>query len=87
MPARVLAPKDKAAVEGTVGKLTSAIIAKLRDRKFFSLSSINEEVKILLEAYNHMVFQKKDGSRYSVYTEEELYYMQPLPRIAYEFAS
>ena len=34
LPARVLAPRDKAAVEGSVGNLTSHIIARLRNRKF-----------------------------------------------------
>ena len=31
LPARVLAPRDKAAVEGSVGNLTSHIIARLRN--------------------------------------------------------
>ena len=37
LPARVLAPRDKAAVEGSVGNLTSHIIARLRNRKFFDI--------------------------------------------------
>ena len=87
LPARVLAPKDKAAVEGMVGKLTTQIIAKLRDRKFFSLSELNAAVRTQLEAFNKREFQKKDGSRYSVYTEEELPFMNPLPRFPYEYAT
>lgn len=42
MPARVLAPKDKAAVEGSVGQITTHIIAKLRNRKFFTLAEMND---------------------------------------------
>ena len=64
LPTRVLAPKDKAAVEGSVGKLTTHIIAKLRDRKFFSLSELNSSVRKLLDAFNRRGFQKKEGSRY-----------------------
>ena len=87
LPARVLAPKDKAAVEGTVGQLTSRIIAKLRDDRYFSLYELNQAVFRELKAFNARPFQKKEGSRYSVYTEEELPFMQPLPAFPYEFAS
>lgn len=86
MPARVLSPKDKAAVEGSVGKLTTHIIAKLRDKKLFSLAELNQAVRKLLDAFNRREFQKKEGSRYSVYTEEELPFMKPLPAFPYEFA-
>lgn len=87
LPARVLAPKDKAAVEGTVGALTSRIIARLRDKRYFSLHDLNQAVFRELKAFNERPFQKKEGSRYSVYTEEELPFMQPLPLFSYEFAS
>ena len=84
LPARVLSPKDNAAVEGEVGKLTSHIIAKLRNRRCFSLTELNAEVRKLLDACNHRDFQKKDGSRYSVFTNEEILFMQMLPAIPYE---
>lgn len=87
LPARVLAPRDKAAVEGTVGQLTSRIIAKLRDKRFFNLYDLNQAVFRELKAFNERPFQKKGGSRCSVYTEEELPFMQPLPAFPYEFAS
>ena len=86
LPARVLSPKDTAAVEGEVDKLTSHIIAKLRSRRCFSLTELNAEVRKLLDAYNHRNFQKKDGSRYSVFTNEEILFMHPLPGIPYEFS-
>ena len=44
VPARVRAPKDKAAVEGTVGIISTYIIAALRNRQFFSLQELNEAV-------------------------------------------
>ena len=81
LPARVLSPKDKAAVEGEVGKLTSHIIAKLKNRRCFSLTELNAEVRKLLDAYNRRDFQKKDGSRYSVFSNEEILFMQTLPGI------
>ena len=87
LPARVLAPKDKAAVEGTVGQLTSRIIAKLRNKQFFSLHELNLDIRKELDVFNDRPFQKKDGSRSSVYQEEELPFMLPLPARPYEFAT
>ena len=86
LPARVLAPKDKAAVEGSVGQLTSRVIAKLRDRKFFSLDALNNAIWQELEIFNERPFQKREGSRLSVFNEEELPYLQPLPAFPYELA-
>jgi len=86
LPARILSPKDKAAVEGSVGQLTSHIIARLRNRQFFHLNDMNAAILQELERFNHNEFQKKDGSRYSVFMEEEFPYMQPLPEYPYEFA-
>ena len=87
LPARVLSPKDKAAVEGSVGALTSRIIAKLRDKRFFNLYDLNQAIFKELKAFNERPFQKKDGNRSTVYEEEELPFMQPLPSFPYEFAT
>ena len=86
LPARVLAPKDKAAVEGNVGNVTSHIIAKLRNVKFFSLVEINNAISELLDRFNAAPFQKRDGSRLSVFQEEEAPFLQPLPVLPYEYA-
>lgn len=87
LPARVLAPKDKAAVEGSVGQITTHILAKLRNHKFFSLAELNGAIREELEAFNHAPFQKKDGTRASVFREEEAPFLQPLPRIPYRYAA
>lgn len=86
LPARILAPKDKAAVEGSVGQLTSHIIARLRNQKFFDLSAMNRAIRKELERFNQADFQKKDGSRASVFEEEEFPFLQSLPPYSYEFA-
>ena len=86
LPARVLAPRDKAAVEGSVGNLTSHIIARLRNQKFFDIHTMNAAIRKELDRFNEAPFQKKDGSRHSVFLEEELPFLQPLPRYPYEFA-
>jgi transposase len=86
LPARIMAPRDKAAVETTVGNLTSHIIARLRNREFFSIEVLNKAILKELDKFNQNPFQKKDGSRYSVFMEEELPFMQSLPKYPYELA-
>ena len=87
LPARVLAPKDKATVEGSVGALTRRLVSKFRNRRFFRFQELNETIWQELEAFNEKPFQKKEGSRSSVYREEELSFMQPLPGFSHEFAT
>lgn len=86
LPARILSPKDKAAVEGSVGLLTNHVMGKLRNRQFFSIDEMNQSILKEMERFNHADFQKKDGSRYSVFQQEELPFMQPLPKFPFEFA-
>ena len=86
VPARVRAPKDKAAVEGTVGIISTYIIAALRNQQFFSLQELNEAVWDRLESFNHKPFQKRDGSRATAFTEEQPF-LRPLPAHPYELAT
>ena len=44
LPARVRSPRDKAAVEGTVGIISTFILAALRNRRFLSLTELNEAI-------------------------------------------
>ena len=45
LPARPRTPKDKAAVECTVGIVSTWILAALRNQQFFSLKKLNEAVR------------------------------------------
>lgn len=85
VPARVRAPKDKAAVEGTVGIISTYIIAALRNRQFFTLQELNEAVWERMESFNHKPFQKRDGSRATAFAEEQPF-LRPLPAHPYELA-
>ena len=85
LPCRVRAPKDKAMVEGTVGVISNYIIGALRNRQFLSLAELNEAIFERLEAFNHKPFQKKDGSRASVF-EEEKPFLLPLPKRPFELS-
>jgi transposase len=87
IPARVRKPKDKAAVEGAVGNISTWIIAALRNSKFFSLSELNEAIRDKLLIFNEKPFQKKPGSRYTAFMEEEKEFLTPLPKERYESAA
>jgi transposase len=86
IPARVRKPKDKPSVEGTVGVISTWIIAALRNRTFFTLPDLNEAIAEKLTAFNEKPFQKKQGSRLTAFLEEEKEYLQPLPKERYELA-
>ena len=87
IPTRVWNPKDKAAVEGAVGDCTIAIVGRLRNRKFFPFDDLNAAILKELDVFNNKPFQKREGSRKSVYLEEEKDYMQSLPETPFELSS
>ena len=71
IPARVRAPRDKPNAEGTVGNISTWITAALRDEQFFSLTELNRAIRDRLELFNKRLFQKKEGSRQSLFLSEE----------------
>ena len=86
VPARVRKPKDKPNVEGSVGKISTWITAALRNEQFFSLEELNSAIRVKLEAFNARPFQKKEGSRQSLFLGEELPLLAPLPATPFELA-
>ena len=86
IPARVRAPKDKPVAEGSVGVISTWITAALRNEQFFSLSELNAAIRVKLEEFVNRPFQKKEGSRYEIFRDEELPLLAPLPATPYELA-
>ena len=86
IPARPRSPKDKATVEGTVGIISTWILAALRNQQFLSMYELNEAIHEKLYEFNHKPFQKKEGSRASAYAEEKLFLLT-LPESPYELAT
>ena len=84
MPAQVRKPKQKASVEGTVGKIATVIIASLRNREFNSFEELYKAVRERLEVFNSTPFQKRDGSRKEVFEEVEKKTLRPLPEFPFE---
>lgn len=85
MPAPVRTPKAKASVEGTVGKIATAIIARLRNHTFYTLNELRTAVYEAVDDFNNTPFQKREGSRKLVFDEERTY-LHSLPAIPFEIA-
>lgn len=86
IPARVKAPKDKPNAEGSVGIVSTWIIAALRNQQFFSFKELNQEIQKKLIELNCKPFQKKEGCRKDVFLGEEKAMLIPLPATPYELA-
>lgn len=84
IPARVRKPQDKPTAEGTVNNVSTWITAALRNEQFFSLAELNTAIKKKLEQFNTNAFQKKEGSRRSLFLGEEMPLLVPLPATRFE---
>ena len=51
--------KDKPNAGGSVGNISTWIIAALRKEQFFTISELNAAIKVKLKEFNHHPFQKK----------------------------
>lgn len=87
VPARVRAPKDKSQVENLVYQFEKDIIGRLRNCQFFSIDEYNEQLMLEVERFNNKPFQKKEGTRRSVFNEVEKAALLPLPHRRYELAT
>jgi transposase len=86
LPARVRKPRDKAKVETGVLVVERWILARLRNRTFFSLGELNAAIADLLEHLNHRPFKKLEGSRRSRFVTLDQPALRSLPAQRYEFA-
>jgi transposase len=86
LPGRIRAPKDKASVENTVAHVATWVIAGLRQQQFTSLPELRAAIIDRVAAYNAEPFQKRPGSRASVFAAEEQPLLTALPAAAYEIS-
>ena len=84
LPTAIRKPKQKASVEGSVGKIATSIIAKLRNETFHSLTALNIGIQRALREFNEKPFQKRSGSRRIIFETEEKPYLKALPFRPYE---
>lgn len=76
--------KDKPNAEGSVRNVSTWITAALRNEQFFSLSELNTAIREKLKHLNSANFQKKEGSRQSLFLGEEKPLLMPLPATRFE---
>lgn len=86
MPARAGRPKDKAKVEVGVQIVERWILASLRNRKFFSLTELNQAIRELLVKLNEKPFKKLEGCRKEWFERMEKPALMKLPETPYVFA-
>lgn len=86
LPARPFHPRDKAAVEAGVLLVQRWILARLRNRPFFTLAELNAAIRELLLDLNKRPFKKLEGSRASAFASIDRPAMAPLALTRYEYA-
>ena len=77
-------PRDKPKVENAVLVVERWILARLRNRKFFSLAELNRAIALLLADLNQRAFKKLPGCRRSAFEQLDLPALQPLPAKRFE---
>ena len=84
-PARVRKPRDKAAVESGVNYIEKNLLMDIKrtleEDGFDTLADLNAKIRELMETkYNVAPFQKRKGSRKSLFEEIDKPALQPLPK-------
>lgn len=86
LPTRPYHAKDKAAVEMSVLVVQRWILARVRNRQFFSLRELNAAIAELLVELNRRPFKKLPGCRAEAFESIDRPAMKPLPPTRYEYA-
>jgi transposase len=82
LPARPGRPQDKAKVEVGVQVVERWILARLRNRRFFTLAELNGAIASLLADLNQRPFKKLPGCRRSAFEALDAPVLKPLPAVA-----
>jgi transposase len=86
IPARPYKPRDKAKVEVGVQVVQRCILARLRNRRFFSLAELNQAIRELVVQLNDRVMRGWGTTRRALYEQVDLPAMLQLPSTPYEYA-
>ena len=79
VPARVSKPKDKDRAENASNLVQQRILPNLKQQVFFDLDELNKELLREIEKLNHRQYQRRSGTRSSVFKSVDLPAMRPLP--------
>lgn len=86
IPARVRRPQDKGAVEGCVGWLETWLLEWLRGKQYFSFEALNADIRQRLAELSDRPYQKRAGSRSSIFEAVDQPALRPLPATHYDYA-
>jgi len=86
VPARPYKPRDKAKAEVAVQIVERWIMARLRHQSFFTLASLNQAIRVLLDDLNQRPFKKLPGTRLSQFEQLDKPVLRPLPSQPYQYA-
>ncbi len=84
VPARIRRPRDKSVAESAVDLVEQWIIGPANEMTFYTIEEFNEFCAERTAWLNARDFSAKDGSRDSVFEEEERMHLMPLPAERYE---
>jgi transposase len=86
LPARVRKPRDKAKVEVAVLIVERFVLAKLRNRRFFSLAELNAAVRDCVTAINAKIMRRVGKSRHELLATLDGPALNALPTTPYSYA-
>ena len=86
LPTRVRKPRDKAKVEVAVLVVERWILARLRNRRFFSLAELNQAIAELIADLNARPMRKLGVSRRDLFLELDRPALKELPAEPYQYA-
>lgn len=84
LPAGPYKPKHKALVEGAVKIIYTRIYARIRDKEFYSIETLNQAIWEALEEHNNKLMQGRKYSRRDMFNEIEKQELSELTSIPYE---
>ena len=85
LPARPRAPRDKAAVETAIGVIQKTFYQEVRNHKFYSLTEVNEALRMFLKRLNAAVMKDYGISRQDRF-DKERGLLKPLPQNPFEIS-
>ena len=86
LPARIKKPRDKAKAEVAVQIVQRFVLARLRNRRFFSLDELNVAIRGCVADLNDRIMRKLGKSRRELLETIERPALKPLPAEPYRYA-
>ena len=86
LPARVMKPRDKAKAEVAVQIVQRFVLARLRNRRFFSLAELNSAIRDCVTAINAKVMRRVGKSRNELLETIDRPALTALPTTPYSYA-